>query len=40
MEQNGMTESEAHRYIQHKSMESCMKMTETAKLILAAFESR
>jgi response regulator NasT len=40
LEQNGMTESEAHRYIPHKSMESCMKMTETAKLILAAFESR
>ena len=40
MEQNGMTESAAHKYIQHKSMETCMKMTETAKLILAAFESR
>lgn len=38
MSVNKMTEEQAHRYIQRKSMETSSKMAETAKLIIMAFE--
>jgi response regulator NasT len=38
MEKNDMTEDQAYRYIQRKSMETSSKMTEISKLILAAFD--
>lgn len=34
MERNNMTESEAHRYIQKISMDSAVKMAETAQMII------
>ena len=34
MERNGMSEEEAHRYLQKTSMESGTNMTETAQMIL------
>ncbi len=40
MEKNGMTEPQAHRYLQKKSMETSSKMTDTARLILQAFDCR
>ena len=40
MEKNGMTEAQAHRYLQKKSMETSSKMTDTARLILNAFDYR
>jgi ANTAR domain. len=40
MEKNGMTEPQAHRYLQKKSMETSSKMTDTARLILKAFDYR
>jgi response regulator NasT len=40
MEKNGMTEEQAHRYLQKKSMETSSKMTDTAKIILEAFDYR
>lgn len=38
MEKNQMTEDQAHRYIQRKSMETSSKMADTANLILTAFD--
>lgn len=35
MERNGMTEAEAHRYIQKCSMDSGTKMAETAQMIIS-----
>lgn len=34
MEQNGLTEEEAHRFIQKKSMDNGVRFAETAKIIL------
>ena len=34
----GMTEPEAHRYLQRRSMEAHRKMADTARLIIAALE--
>lgn len=39
MERNGMTEQEAHRYLQKTSMERCRTMADTAGLVVAAFEN-
>lgn len=38
MEQEHYTEDQAHRYLQRRSMETSLKMTEVAKLIIASFE--
>lgn len=38
MSRSNLSEDAAYRYIQQKSMETCAKMTDTAKLIIAAFE--
>lgn len=38
MDNSGMSEPQAHRYLQKKSMETSSKMTDTAKLILKAFD--
>lgn len=38
MEKNKFSEGQAHRYLQRRSMETCSKMTDTARLILRAFE--
>ena len=35
----GMTEPEAHRYLQRRSMEAHRKMADTARLIIAALET-
>ena len=40
MERHGMTEAEAHRYIQKRSMDAGAKMVQTAKLILGDSEFR
>ncbi|MEE1313898.1 MAG: ANTAR domain-containing protein [Lachnospiraceae bacterium] len=37
MQNNGMTEAEAHSYLQKYSMDSGMNMVETAKMILEVF---
>ena len=37
MEQNGMTEAEAHKYLQKRSMDSGMNLVETAHAILDLF---
>ena len=37
MQNNGMTEAEAHSYLQKYSMDSGMNMVNTAKLILEVF---
>ena len=34
----GMTEPEAHRYLQRRSMEAHRKMADTARLVIAALE--
>ena len=34
MERNGMTEEQAHRFIQKKSMDSGSRMVQTARLVL------
>ena len=34
MERHGMTEEQAHRFLQKKSMDSGAKMVQTAKLVL------
>ncbi|MGM9521613.1 MAG: ANTAR domain-containing response regulator [Oscillospiraceae bacterium] len=39
MERNRMTEEQAHRFIQRKSMESSTRMTETARLILSSADT-
>ena len=36
----GMTEPEAHRYLQRRSMEAHRKMAATAQLVIAALESK
>jgi len=38
MEHEHYTEDQAHRYLQRRSMETSLKMSEVAKLILASFE--
>lgn len=38
MERNGLTEAAAHRYLQRRSMETCARMEETAKIIIDALE--
>ena len=38
MERNGMSEVEAHRYLQRASMESGRNMTETAQMVLTVME--
>lgn len=38
MEKSNLPEDAAYRYLQRKSMETCAKLTDTAKLIIAAFE--
>lgn len=37
MERNNMTEEEAHRYIQKRSMDNGTGLTETAQMILSFF---
>ena len=37
MDINRMTEAEAHRFLQKKSMDAGMKMTETAQLIIDSY---
>lgn len=39
MEHNNMTEAQAHKYMQRRSMETSLKMSETARLILSSFEN-
>jgi len=39
MDHNNMTEAQAYKYIQNRSMETSLKMSETAKVILDAFEN-
>ena len=36
--QRGMTEAQAHRYLQKRSMETSSKMAVTAKMVIAEFE--
>lgn len=36
MEHDGLTEDAAHRYLQRRSMETCARMEETAKIIIDA----
>lgn len=38
MEKQQYTEEQAHRYLQRRSMETSLKMTEVAKLIILSFE--
>ncbi len=35
-----MTEPEAHRYLQQRSMQSRRKMADTAKIVIAALEPK
>jgi DNA-binding NtrC family response regulator len=37
MSKNGMTEEEAHRFIQRRSMDTGMKAVETARLIISTY---
>ena len=37
MDVNRMTESEAHRFLQKRSMDAGLKMTETAQLVLDSY---
>jgi response regulator NasT len=37
MSKNGMTEEEAHRFIQRRSMDTGMKAAETARLIIGTY---
>lgn len=39
MTRNGMTENEAHRFIQRRSMDTGMKAVETARLIIQTYEA-
>lgn len=39
MERNGMSEAEAHRYLQKSSMESGTNMMETAQMVLTLMDS-
>lgn len=36
MERNGLAEAAAHRYLQRRSMETCVPMEETAKIVIEA----
>lgn len=36
MHRSGMSEAAAHRYLQRRSMETCMRMEETAKIVIEA----
>lgn len=36
MDRNGLSEAAAHRYLQRRSMETCARMEETAKIIIQA----
>lgn len=36
MERNGFSETAAHRYLQRRSMETCARMEETAKIVIEA----
>jgi len=36
---NGMTENEAHRFIQRRSMDTGRKAVETARLIIQSYEA-
>ena len=38
MEKNNMSEEQAYRFIQRRSMETSAKMSDTARLILEAFD--
>ena len=38
MERNGMSESEAHRYIQKCSMDSGTNMVETAQMVISLID--
>ena len=38
MDREGYTEDQAHRYLQRRSMETSLKMTEVARLIIASYE--
>ena len=38
MDRNGMTEEQAHRYLQKKSMDSGAKLVQTAQLVLDSAE--
>ncbi len=38
MEKHGLSEEAAYKTLQRRSMETCAKLTETAKLVIAAFE--
>ena len=38
MERNGMSEEEAHRYLQKTSMEGGRNMTETAQMVLSVMD--
>lgn len=38
MERNGMTEAQAHKYLQKCSMDSGTRMTETAEMVLTVME--
>lgn len=40
MRRNCMTEEQAHKFLQHKSMEASMKMADMARMILASSEKR
>lgn len=37
MEHNGLSETAAHRYLQRRSMETCSRMEETARIVIEAF---
>lgn len=39
MEKNSLSEEQAHRLLQKRSMESCMKLSETARLILGSYDA-
>ena len=40
MEKRSMTEPEAHRYMQKRSMDSGFKLISTARLILSAYAAK
>ena len=39
MEKNNLTEEQAHKFLQKKSMETSTKMAETARMLLQAYDS-
>lgn len=40
MQSDGLTESEAHRYLQHKSMDGGIQMAQAAQEVIASIERR